>query len=973
LQGCIVTLFLALSGLASAQYGTLETDDLRLVYRRLLDKPIAPYAAQCFENSLRYYRSAFDYQPDEKITVILQDWYDFNNGSALVAPRNTIIVQVAPANPAYETLPSNERINHTMNHEVAHVVALERTSKGDRRFRRLFAGKVAATPEHPETILYGFLTQPRQAAPRWYHEGLASFLETWMAGGIGRAQSAYDEMVFRAMVADTSFFYDPLGLESEATKVEFQMGATSYLYGTRFLTYMAYVTAPESLVAWGKRSDGSSRYYASQFSKVFGMPLGSAWRQWVDWERTFQQANLDSLRRYPLTPYRDLSPKALGSVSRAYLDAASRTLYVGVTYPGVLGHIAAISLDTGAVQKVCDIKGPALHFVTSLARDPRTGMLFFTGDNNEWRDLYRVDPRTGDAKRLIRDARIGDLVFSAADSTLWGVRHFNAISTLVRMPPPYDRWHQVRSWPYGQDIYDLDISPDARWLTFSRAEISGRHSLQRLDLAALQQGETADEQLHDFVVSLPGNFVFSADGRFLFGSSYYTGVSNLWRYDFSDSTMVPVSNCETGLFRPLPLSGDSLLAFRYSGDGFVPTLVQAEPLTDMSPVTFLGALVGEKHPVVDRWNVGSPARIDLDSLGARDGDYHSFGSIGFESVVPVVEGYKDYGAVGLCMTLSDPAFRNRADATLSVTPTSDLAADERLHANVGFRHLGWEGRFKYNAADFYDLFGPTKTSRKGYSLGLQYDRMLIYDKPKTLDLHVALAGYADLERLPYAQNVFATASELLTARIELGYKNTRRSLGAVDDERGMSSRLWLGNNTVKKASFNGIMGAFDFGFPFLVHHSSLWLRSAAGYSPGDRADEFANFYFGGFGNNWVDHGSEKRYRDFESFPGVDLNEIAGTNYVKSMLEWNLPPLRFQRVGTPGFYATWVRTALFGAGLVTNLESDAARRTLVSLGGQIDLQLTLLCRLPLTVSAGYGVALEADRDSSGELMLSLKVL
>ncbi len=966
-------LALGLPVFAQAQYATLETEDLRLVYRRMLDAPIAPYTARCFENSLRYYRNVYDYEPDEKITVLLQDWYDFNNGSAFVAPRNTILVQVAPENTAYETLPSNERINHTMNHEVAHVVALERASGGDRFFRRLFAGKVAATPDHPETILYGFLTQPRQAAPRWYHEGIASFLETWMAGGIGRAQSAYDEMVFRAMVADSSFFYDPLGLESEATKVEFQMGATSYLYGTRFMTYMAYAAAPESLIVWSARGDGSKRYYSSQFAKVFGMPLGTAWRQWADWERQFQQANLDSLRRHPMTPYHDLSPKALGSVSRSYLDREARKLYVGLTYPGVLGHLAAIALDTGAVDKVCDIKGPALHFVTSLARDPLSGMLFYTGDNNEWRDLFQVDPLAGEAKRLIQDARIGDLVYCPADSALWGVRHFNAISTLVRIPPPYDRWNQVHSWPYGQDIYDLDLSPDGRWLVFSRAEISGRHSLQRIELAALQRGYTESEKLYEFPTSLPANFVYSADGRFLFGSSYYTGVSNIWRYDFADSTMVPVTNCETGFFRPLPLGGDSLLVFRYSGDGFVPTILEAKPLTEMSATTFLGALVAEKHPVVDRWNVGSPAKIDLDSLGVREGDYHSLGSIGLESVVPVVEGYKDFGAVGLSMTFSDPVFRNSADLTLSVTPTTALPADERLHANVGFRHLGWETRFQYNAADFYDLFGPTKTSRKGYSLGLEYERSLIYDKPKTLDLSVALAGYADLERLPYAQNVFATSSELITARIELAYKSTRRSLGAVDDEKGKLWRLWLGNNTVEKASFNGIMGSFDFGFPFLVHHSSLWLRSASGYSPGDRDDEFANFYFGGFGNNWVDHGNEKRYREFESFPGVELNEIGGTNYGKSMLEWNLPPLRFQRLGTPGFYASWLRTALFGAGLVTNMDSDSERRTLVSLGGQVDLQLMLLCRLSMMVSAGYGVALEADRSPSGEFMLSLKVL
>ncbi len=58
--------------------------------------------------------------------------------------------------------------------------------------------------EQPETILYMYLTAPRVAAPRWYHEGIAVFIDTWMAGGIGRAQSGYDEMVFRSMVRDNA-------------------------------------------------------------------------------------------------------------------------------------------------------------------------------------------------------------------------------------------------------------------------------------------------------------------------------------------------------------------------------------------------------------------------------------------------------------------------------------------------------------------------------------------------------------------------------------------------------------------------------------------------------------------------------------------------------------------------------------------------------------------------------------------------
>ena len=83
--------------------------------------------------------------------------------------------------------------------------------------------------QNPESLLYAYLTIPRFTAPRWYIEGSAVFMETWMGGGVGRAQGGYDEMVFRAMVRDDAYFYDPLGLVSRGTRVDFQVGANAYL------------------------------------------------------------------------------------------------------------------------------------------------------------------------------------------------------------------------------------------------------------------------------------------------------------------------------------------------------------------------------------------------------------------------------------------------------------------------------------------------------------------------------------------------------------------------------------------------------------------------------------------------------------------------------------------------------------------------------------------------------------------------
>jgi hypothetical protein len=218
-----------------------------------------------------------------------------------------------------------------------------------------------------------------------------------------------------------------------------------------------------------------------------------------------------------------------------------------------------------------------------------------------------------------------------------------------------------------------------------------------------------------------------------------------------------------------------------------------------------------------------------------------------------------------------------------------------------------------------------------------------------------------------------TTDSLFSAHAVVRDENTRHSLGYVDEEKGY---LWEAGVREDVAAGKGYFGAWaglDLGFGLPIGHSSVWVRSSAGLSPGDIAEPYSSFYFGGFRNNWVDHREEKRYRESSAFPGVEINEVSGRNYARSMLEWNLPPLRFRRLGTPSLYATWLRPAVFATVLATNLDDPALRRTLGNVGGQLDLRFTLLSRLDMTLSAGYAWAFEGGSRPRDEVMVSLKVL
>jgi WD40-like Beta Propeller Repeat len=968
------TLFLALVPVtAQAQLTQLETDRLRLVYIDATESYLTPHAARTFENSRAFQRRLLGFDPSEKVTVLLTDFTDTGNAGATAVPRDFVGVQIAPLSASFETLASNERMNTIMNHELVHVAAMDRPSGTDRAFRRLFGGKVAPISAHPESILYFYLTTPRVAAPRWYHEGIAVFLDTWMAGGIGRAQSAYDEMVFRSMAVHGSRFYDPLGLVSEGTKVDFQVEINSYLYGARFMTWLAYRYSPEAVVRWVSRERDSKAYYASQFKHVFGTSLENAWAGWVSWEREFQGKNLEAVRTYPTTPYRDISRRALGSVSRAYLDKDAGKLYAAFNYPGVVAHVGAISLQDGSVEKITDIKGPVIYAVSSLAYEPASRTIFYTADNNAHRDLMAVDVRTKRTRMLIKDARVGDLALNASDRSLWGIRHFNGICTLVRIPPPYKEWFRVFSWPYGQVVYDIDVSPDGRLFSASLGEVDGRHSLRVIPTDGLLAGDATARAEVEFPGSVPSSFTFSPDGRYLYGTSYQTGVSNIFRYEIATGAREALSNAETGFFRPIVAGEGSLIVFRYTGEGFVPATIEARPLTDVSAITFLGQQLVEQHPVIKSWVLGSPAAVPFDLSKARTGPYRPARSLRLESFYPVVEGYKDFAALGVHFAFSDPVQLNRAGLTASYSPDRDLPAGERLHLHAEYERSEWKARFRLNDADFYDLFGPTRTSRKGYSLGLGYARTLVYDPPRQLDLTLRADYYGGLDRLPDYQNVATTVDHLTSVRARAGYRDLRGSLGRVDDEKGNRWQVGLDGDLVAGDAFVRTWADLDLGFALPLGHSSIWVRNSAGFSPNDRAAPFANFYFGGFGNNWVDHGEEKRYRERDSFPGAEINAIGGRNYARSTIEWNLPPLRFRRLGHAGFYATWARTSLFTSGLVTDLDAGAARRALANVGAQVDVRFTVLSALDMTLSAGYAVAFEGGARRRPEAMVSLKLL
>src|SRR5687767_14023715 len=195
--------------------------------------------------------------------------------------------------------------------------------------------------------------------------------------------------------------------------------------------------------------------------------------------------------------------------------------------------------------------------------------------------------------------------------------------------------------------------------------------------------------------------------------------------------------------------------------------------------------------------------VSVDGLAAATGSYSTPRNFKLDNAYPIVEGYEDAAgnyavAGGMRLNFSDRIGATGLELSASFSPGQNLEQYEQLHLRGVFRHWNWKVTGALNRADFYDLVGPTKTSRRGYSLAAQYSGNLYFDGPTSFGYTVEAAGYGGLATVPEFQDVGASFDKLASLNGELAWKSLRSSLGAIDNELGETWNAALRNNYVKQ-------------------------------------------------------------------------------------------------------------------------------------------------------------------------------
>lgn len=988
--------FPVLAGTPLTLYKYRQTDGAELVF-------YSPSLSQYIPHIMRQYERArimhtelwrMD-RPLQSPVMLLTDLQDDGNGGASPLPVNYIGIGMAPVNMSYYVAPTVERYAHLFKHEYTHTVMTDRPNSRDRRFRSLFGAKVVADNRFPASMLWSVLTTPRWYAPRWYHEGIACFMETWLSGGVGRALGGYDEMYFRSMVNEDAPLSTVVGLESEGSTKDFQLGANAYLYGVRFVNYLVMRRGLERVLAFYNRTDSSNTFFAAQFENVFRKSLREEWDEWRRYERQHQSSNIAALEQYPITDTEALTDKPYGSASPLVVDDSMMVAYAAVNHPGDFAHLERIDLVTGNRRKLGNIDGVMLYQVAYVALDKKRQRLFWTDRNGSWRGLRwkRVGERPVSddvpTEGKLKYQRVSNIVYDNARDCLYGLLSHEGVTHLVRYDAAMRKRDVIYTFKFGVSVTDLDVSRDGSMLTMTVVGAKGENSIIMFNVDDLDNADYSYRTLLTLADSNLSQFRFSPDGTMLIGCSYYTGVSNVWAVGIDDGRMRLLSNTRTGLFAPYLMASDTVYAMQFSRDGLTPVRFPYKEITDCNSVDFLGQKAYEANPQTASFGtLGSGAKdaafSDIyDSITL----YRPMRETVFQGAYPDISGFTDLSAwnnvtpvLGYDFTFSDPLGLNTINLSAGVSPWSNNPWKNRFHFAAEWKYQAWRFTASWNKTDFYDLFGPTRTSRKGYEAGVEYKSEYTMQFPFKWYWKVAANTYGDMDALPMFQNVTVDdgISSFHTASFTVGASKTRTSLGGMMPEQGYECELNGYTYLADGKFFPSLVLSLDEGvlLPFM-RNTSGWLRMAVGQNFGDRTSSFGNEYFGGFRNNYVDHGDICRFRNINAMPGTDIDGIAAQSFCKATGEINFQPIRFRNTGLPYLYPTYAQLSLFATDLFANPWGKGHFNNFVSIGGQMNVEIMLFNYMKTTWSFGYARCFSQKASgkpaSSGEWLLTLKLL
>ncbi|MFZ2325248.1 MAG: hypothetical protein WAV89_16315 [Ignavibacteriaceae bacterium] len=931
-----------------------ESEHFKIIYRDAHSHLVNHILASA-ENSFKTLIKLFNYKPTEQIIINTYDVSDFGFGATRTIPQNYIRIEIEPLEPGYENIPYNERFQWLLSHELVHIVVNDMETNFESSLRKVM-GKVTPDKTQPMTVPFSLLTNNNRFTPRWYQEAIAVFIETWLSGGYGRILGSYDEMYFRTMIAENEKFPTEAELEQITSNTSIFLESLFYIYGARFIAYIADEYGIEKLFNWfNLKATDFYPGYKGKFKEVFGLTLDDAWDKFIASEKSFQEKNINIIKKYPQTEIKRISENAFGWITQPFYDKNSNSLLFGFHQAGNLAEIQSFNLETSTSNFITTLKSPSMMQVASLAYDDDYKQIFYTTNNNLlYRDVWLYDLNDDRNVCIFRDSRVGQLTVSPVTHELWGIQHLSGKAILVRSKYPYTELQSLSVFDVGDEFNQLAINRNGDLLAATLHRSDGSQSIIVSDISQLENGSPFIFKTISSSGS-PENPSWSFDGNFIYWNAYTNGVSNIYKYNFSNDEITPLSNTITGLFRPVEISTDTLLAMEFTLKGFAPVKFGNQKAVRLPAINYFGQRIIEKYPEVLKWNLKPASEVvDKNSFKPEE-TYFGLKNLSVKTFIPVVSGFQSRVVLGFFFQINDPLLVHDLTVETGISPFKETTKDIKFHLRAKYSlNQKFLVSAEYNAADFYDLFNKRKRGVLGAKYTVGYTNYWVYDNPLKIKQNTELAFHNGVKFIN--DNLTEVRQpDFAVLKSEIDIRDVRKTIGSIDWESGDMFRFTvLGYaSDPNNLKYSGqIFGEWDNYSLFLIDHNVFHFKLTSGYHfKNDELPE-TQFFFGGFGNREVENEPVKQFEKMFRFPGVPIYSIISDQFIKIMIENSFPPLRIPDAAIGSLELKNINLSVYSQGLLTDTPGI---NKWIDIGAQLNIMFEHWSNLESTVSAGIAQA------------------
>lgn len=623
---------------------TIESDHFLIHYQEGNDRP-AQVASRISEEIYEPVTAFYDYEPDEKISIVLLDREDYGNGAAFFFDNKIEIWLPALDTPLRGT---HNWMRNVITHEFVHIIQLQTSMKSSRRHTMSYLQWLSYDEVRRPDVLYdfpsAFISFPFATItmPAWLAEGTAQYMtrdidyDDW---------DSIRDMILRTRILDENqHSLEAMGTFSSKNALEREL---VYNMGFNFTRHLADRFGADIIPEITREfTDRHLHDVNRAIERATGEDGHQVYDKWISGLKEHYRQQVNSVRETPAdfieedghyNFYPRYSPAGdeLGFITnRGRLDGITSLVIESDT-----NHQQTAELDLGpllASEKrehhnhdhgpgmMCHSSSDELFRINhSWDFSPSADSLIYSkhslnkyGEN--YRDLYIYDRQEGEEIQITNGKRLTHPSWSPDGKWIAAMQIEDGSSNLMLYNTDQDSLHTAYTFDRGEQLYEPAWHPEGLTIYIPYSDLSHRgvYRFHPFD---------TDPELTEVLVSDHADFrdpYVDQSGKYLYFSSDLTGIFNIYRKSLEDGETEQITDVIGGAFMPYAKDGE-LVYSSYHSEGYRIASMELEegllatvniPARSSNPSNF---------SVQNRLEQGAPFNInrfddtDLSSLGAQ--------------------------------------------------------------------------------------------------------------------------------------------------------------------------------------------------------------------------------------------------------------------------------------------------------------------------------------------------------------------